>query len=53
MLEVVDLMHYYMLNDILSLRKKLKNEEKLELVLKLDSSPLGRPGSGTASGFPI
>ena len=44
-------MHYYKLNDMLILRKKLTNEEKLEPILELDSSPIGGLGSGTGSGF--
>ena len=43
-------MHCYKLNDMLIFRK-MKNKEKLEMILELDSSPLGGPGSGAGSGF--
>ena len=31
--------------------RKMKNKGKLELILELDSGPLGRPDSGSGSGF--
>ena len=42
-------MHCYKLNDMLILRK-MKNKEKLESILELDSNPLGGPSSRTGSG---
>ena len=50
MLEVIDLMHCYKLNDMLILRK-MKNNDTLESILELDFSPLGELGSGTESRF--
>ena len=42
-------MHCYKLNDMLILRK-MKNKGKLELILELDSGPLGGPDSGSVFG---
>lgn len=44
-------MDCYKLNDLPILRKKKNNEEKLELILKLNFNPLGGLGSGTKSRF--